>query len=449
MNRILNLIFFLLAGLYSSQDIKMEFPYFAGKTYDFIIFQGKESKIVYQGVIPSDGKFTLSVPQIYTPYRGMCRWLITGSEQGGGLDMVIPGVDFSVSCLSKIPNNDNIVYTRNDEMEKLNHYSQIQDSIFKRHDAMWRAIKSFSRSNKSYSLFQLEYNKQLKAYDSLQIMLDKDHSYASEFLRVVNITRGIGKELEEGEEKRAESIANLITEDLKWETLYTSGHWSTVISSWVDIHLLVLKNDKAFIKDFDKITENIRAGLYSDFAGQVAHILSQQGKDNLIAAITPIVLSSGKIEKYEGGLSVYKRLAVGSLAPDLVLTKVKKGKKETEHLKMKDLLREDYKKILLIFYHSGCGPCEKTIEELSKSDEKLSKMGVRIIGLSSDKESLSFNKNSSKFVGKEIYCDYEGLNGANFKNYGVLGTPTLVLIDQSCKIQLFASELSEVLSVLK
>jgi hypothetical protein len=38
----------------------------------------------------------------------MSRWLITGTAQGGGLDMAKPGQNFSVVCLSDTPDTANI-----------------------------------------------------------------------------------------------------------------------------------------------------------------------------------------------------------------------------------------------------------------------------------------------------------------------------------------------------
>ena len=58
-----------------AQSISMEFPAFAGKTYDFIIFQGSKSTTVVQDTIPQNGKFKLTIPAQYAPYTGMCRWV--------------------------------------------------------------------------------------------------------------------------------------------------------------------------------------------------------------------------------------------------------------------------------------------------------------------------------------------------------------------------------------
>ncbi|HWV67838.1 hypothetical protein, partial [Chitinophaga sp.] len=147
-----------------AQNIQMTFPHFAGKSYDFIIFRGKEAKTVFQGTIPADGKFTLSVPKEYGPYTGMSRWLITGTQEGGGLDMLIPGHDFSVVCTEAQPNDENIIYTGNPEIPELTGLYKKQQDIFAKHDAMLQATKAFPKNDKNYPAFEKEYQNQLMAY---------------------------------------------------------------------------------------------------------------------------------------------------------------------------------------------------------------------------------------------------------------------------------------------
>jgi thioredoxin-related protein len=435
MNAPIKFIFFFLfsLSLYPSQTINMEFPYFAGKAYDFIIFQGGQPKRVYQGTIPSDGKFTLTIPAEYAPYTGMSRWLITGTREGGGLDMVIPGRDFSVSCLSVQPDNGNVIYTGNAENARMNDIYKKQQEIFARHDAMLQASRAFPKTDKNYPVFEQEYRNQVKAYDKLQESLKKDKSYSTEFLRIVNITMGIGTRMEESEENRARNIAGYITDELDWEALYTSGHWSTVISSWIDIHTRVLKEDNAFVADFAKISSKInRADLYTDFAGRVADFLTGQGKDDLIDGISPLVRASGKIAKYEGSLAAYNRDGAGSPAPDLVVPKEDRDEKIS--LKSTELTGKDYQKVLLVFYESGCGACESLLQELPAGYERMKSAGVKVISVSADKDRASFESKAKSFPWKDSYCDFEGLKGVNFRSYGVTGTPTLVLIDNKGRI---------------
>ncbi|HFK5529565.1 TPA: alkyl hydroperoxide reductase [Elizabethkingia anophelis] len=309
MKRKLFMLAFWLSGVLISkaQQISMNFPHFAGKSYDFIIFQGDQQKTVFQGTIPESGHFSLSIPTEYAPYTGMSRWLITGTREGGGLDMYIPRKDFSVSCTEAMPSEKNIIYTGNEGNNDLNDLHRRQEKIFMRYEAMLMATKAFTDNDKNYPVFLQELQQQKKAYDVFQDELRKKKDYISQFIRIVNITRGIGTKLSDKEEEKAQSIAQYITGDMSWDALYTSGHWTTVIDAWVSIHTQVLKDQKQFISDFKTITSKINNPLYTDFAGRVAYYLTQQEKKEYIFSIAPIVKASGKITDYKGSLEAFSK----------------------------------------------------------------------------------------------------------------------------------------------
>ncbi|HFK5508121.1 alkyl hydroperoxide reductase [Elizabethkingia anophelis] len=306
----MKLLAYLLLGMLSfnlkAQQIGMNFPKFAGKSYDFIIFQGDHQETVYQGVIPEDGKFVLSVPEMYGIYTGMSRWLITGTEEGGGLDMFIPGHDFSVTCTAEMPNEKNIIYSNNIGNSEINTLHRVQEGILSRYQAMLMATGAYDTSFSHYSFFKTELEKQKKDYMLFQKNLRRKQNYASRLLSIVNITKGLGEILTNNEEEKGKDIAKYISQELDWNTLYTSGHWSGVIQSWVSIHSNVLKDTSAFVREFKMISNKISSPKrYTDFSGRVSYYLNNSGKEDYINAIAPVVTSSGKIPDYEGSLSSY------------------------------------------------------------------------------------------------------------------------------------------------
>lgn len=287
--RLLIFLFFnILLLSIKSQQIRMNFPKFAGKTYDFIIFQGNHQQTVYQGVIPDDGKFTLTIPEIYATYTGMSRWLITGTKEGGGLDMFIPGHDFSVSCSEARPDEKNIIYVNNTGNNKLNDQNRIQEGILSRYQAMLMATKSYDVSSPHYSLFRTELKQQQKDYSFFQKDLRKKTDYISRFLSILNIYRGMGEVLTDREDEKAKDIAQYISKTLDWNSLYTSGYWNNVIESWVNIHTNVLKDPVVFSKEFKSMASRMPSPeLYTDFCNRVTYALEQLKKDDYIKLITP------------------------------------------------------------------------------------------------------------------------------------------------------------------
>lgn len=437
-----------------SQQISMNFPAFAGKSYDFILFQGDRQETVYQGVIPADGKFVMTVPKEYAPYTGMSRWLITNSVEGGGINMPIPGKDFSVSCLVAQPSKEeDFVYKNNTDAALLNKLFREQQTIVSRGEAVNGVLNTYDKSDKSYPLFQQEYAKQQTAYTTFQESLAKNKAYAAKVFNIFGFTMGVGTELHNTEEAKARNIAAYIANGLDFNTLYTSGHWTAIISNWVDIHTQVLKDKQTFASDFAKIEKKTDAKLFTDFAGRVAYFLTQKGADDYIAVLVPVVNRSTKILAFEGSMKAYIKATVGSQAPDIILQEHIGDPKDHNHktsiLKSTDLAADGFNKTLLIFYESGCGPCENLLQQLPGNYENLKKKGIRVISISADTDEQVFKSKANAFPWKDAFCDYEGKAGINFQNYGAVGTPTLFLIDKSGKIEAKMAGLDEVLDKLK
>lgn len=291
-----------------AQEINMNFPEFAGKSYDFIIFQGSEQKTVFQGVIPEGGKFTLKVPGEYSPYNGMSRWLITGTKEGGGLDMYIPGHNFSVSCNSNKPNNTNIIFRDNSGNTELNELYKVQQKILDRYQVMLQTVNIFTTNDPNYRIFQSEYENQKKDYEKFQRLLTKKADYISEFIRIVNITNGTGTKLYNKEIEKADNVSFYIAHDLDWNILYTSGHWWSVISAWVSIHAKVLKDESRFMKEFELISSKLKNEVvYTDFISRLNYFLKEEGKEDYMKKIELIVRDSKKIDNDNTSLKEYPK----------------------------------------------------------------------------------------------------------------------------------------------
>ncbi|MDV3538895.1 alkyl hydroperoxide reductase [Elizabethkingia anophelis] len=421
-----------------AQNIDMKYAVYAGKSYMFVIFQGDQQKTIYEGKVPANGKFTLSIPREYRPYNGMARWLITGTMEGGGLDMYIPGKDFSAGLAEdNMPIEKSTFQTDNTAFTEMGNLFREQTSILSRYEAMQQAVNAFSPDDTNYPIFQQEYQNQLKAYGNFQHKLKTRNDYGSHFIRIVNITKGISPQLTGAPVDIAKSTEQYISNELDWPTLYTSGHWSTVINTWLSIHTQLIKKTEQFVEDFRKISNKITSPvIYTNLAKTMAHYLSQQGQDEYIGAIAPIIKESGKVSQYDGELTVYTKATVGSKAPDLIIpqqeTSNKKQSDKTQILKIAD---KTYQQTLLFFYQStDCKTCDQQLQELSSNYQMLTAKGVRVITISADKEKALYTSKSKAFPWKDAYCDYKGEKGENFKNYSVTGAPTLILIDSGGNI---------------
>ena len=438
-------LFFFVIVLFSlnsvSQTITMDFPAFAGKTYELVIFQGSKAEKVMQDTIPPNGKFKLTIPAVYSPYTGMCRWLLTNSENGGGIDMAIPGHDFSISCQSDKPDNTNIIYTGFDAVNELNRLNGIQKNIIDKFETMSKAKQLFEKSHPLFKSFQKEREAQIKAYEDFHEELKKNTNYNARFLPIVNLIQGYAHRLSDDDYEKGQIFNEFFTQKMDIQDLYASGHWDGIIQSWVVYQINVVNDKEQFKKDFTLINNKIKSpAQYTDFVGKVTYYLTQYTKDDFIEAIAPLVIGSKKITSYEGKtMQVYVNAMIGSQAPDLVITehlgKLEDHNHKTSLLKSSEFSSGSYTKTLLIFYQSGCGPCEELMQQLPGLYEKLKNKGFRVITISADEGEQLFKNASKDYPWPDKYCDYKGKNGVNFKNYAVEATPMMFLINSSGRIE--------------
>lgn len=405
-----------------AQTINLEFPYFTGKTYDFTIFQGDIRITLKSDTIPKGGKVQLTIPENYKGYKGMAQWYLTNSATGGGLDLIINNEDFSVTCLDSIPTEKSIVYKNTTENLSDKATYKKQQQLFEKHDAMLATKRAYDPNTKLYQLASEEYDSIVKQYESYSHELKQSTLYAAKFRQIVNLTMGIGTIITLDEKEKANNINDYITNELDFNVLYTSNHWGGIIASWTEIHTMVFKDDAKLIADATTILNRIKSDLiYTDFVINLTKELTRAGKDDALIALIKPIKNSKKLLNYDGVLNIFKQDLTGE-APDLII----KNTKGTTTIKTAKL---NSKQTLLLFYKSGCGPCEATIESLKANYAKLVAKGLKIIALSSDTDETEFKTTSASFPWKDTFCDLQGTSGVNFKNYAVIGTPTMYLLD--------------------
>lgn len=409
-----------------AQTIDLEFPYLTGKTFDFTIFAGDNRLKIGEGTIPKGGKVQLTIPEQYKGYKGMAQWYLTNSATGGGLDLIINNEDFSVTCLDSIPTEKSIVYKNTTEniYDKTN-YKKQQD-LFEKHDAMLATTRAYTPTSELHQLATKEYNNIIKQYETYSNNLKQSTLYAAKFRQIVNVTLGIGTVITTDEKEKANNINDFITNELSFEVLYTSNHWGTIISSWVELHTMVLKDDAKLVKDGITILNRIKSdSIYTDFVISLTKELNRVGKDDALFALILPVKNSKKLLNYEGVLNIFKQDLSGK-APDLVFPNPGGDKQKNQILKT-DKLNSKY--TLLLFYQSECGHCETAIAALKSQYKNLTDKSIKIISIAGDLNLETFTKTASTFPWKDKYRDEEGMNGVNFKNYAVIGTPAMYLLD--------------------
>jgi len=70
------------------------------------------------------------------------------------------------------------------------------------------------------------------------------------------------------------------------------------------------------------------------------------------------------------------------------------------------------------------------MQGLQGNYKDLTAKGLEIISVAADTDEQIFKNTAAQLPWTNNYCDLQGMNGINFKNYAVIGTPTLYLLDK-------------------
>jgi peroxiredoxin len=194
--------------------------------------------------------------------------------------------------------------------------------------------------------------------------------------------------------------------------------------------------DAVFGKRLDEVLKRMdQDDILAAFVRKAVPLLVRMGKDDLLPRVGEVLdkrlgVKAGLPKPARNMLASYKILT-GRKAPDLVFqapVRTSTGVVNGGITIATDNLGAEH--ALLLFYQGDCQPCEDALIVLSNGYNLLKDKDVRVIAVSADESPQSFEKKIPYHQGPDNYCDFTGMTGVNFKNYAVLGTPTLFLLDR-------------------
>lgn len=296
----------------------------------------------------------------------------------------------------------------------------------------------------------------MAASDVIQKMQDDAKAYlqkkaCAEVLEALNI---------QDFRPQVQILRERLTTDLNFDTLYQDQEaWFNEINEVLGAYDKTAPYHQLFGKDMITALERTqKPEAYTKLAEAAFSITEQFNWGNAQTVIidyltekadSRLLKGSGKVAQ----IFTLKNLKIGNQAPDLVFTehigKVADHNHKTTVLKSNELATGDYEQTLLIFYQSGCGPCEALMQQLPQHYQRLKDTGFRIITLSADQNELVFKNASRDYPWADKYCDFEGMNGVNFKNYAIDATPTIYVLDKTGKIVNKLATMEQIVRLIK
>ncbi len=230
-----------------------------------------------------------------------------------------------------------------------------------------------------------------------------------------------------------EAAMAYVADTLPFDVLYTSGMWKDYIQQWVSFYANTTSDEKVFAVIFMPAVERVMARTVEDHP-QTAIRLSKDlfeffGQYSLADASERLAAYCLALDLRDAELD---RLCIRLLNATGLLYKPAPTIYKTDGSILVDFPLQQ--PVLLVFYETKCGHCDRLMSELTRLSSQLEKKGYRIITLSSDKDKSLFEQQSSKFNWADNFCDFKGIDSPNFVNYGVSNTPVVYTINEEGRI---------------
>lgn len=414
-------ILFLLNGLMSvcANTIRLDFSKHPDKLVSLTYKYGTKEEIVFNGTTNDKGQINMEIPQQHADYVGMASLKVGDNIQ---IDFIVNNenpvlksdeeqFNSATILFENSPENENLQkwFTENSvRMEKMSYASQLI-RFYKEKDRFFPALKK--------ELETLE--KEQIAFDG---MLRTSDLYVAKFIQLHVFQNNGVNALVYMDSLQTSMVRKHILEELDINALFTSGLWFNTLNGLLAMYDKEMPFHEVFIDDMSVLLK--RAGndrVYTGLAENLFEICEamdwQQQGEQLVYFILDdkrIVSPQGKLKRL---LDIYK-LRKGNPAPALMQGKL-----------------SDKKQNILIFYENGCISCQTELENFVINYSDLLENEFEIITISADMDEEMFHRLADTFPWQQKYCDFKGFESTDFKNYGIIGTPTIFLIDNEGIIQ--------------
>lgn len=419
---ILLISLFGFAGIASGQGgFELDFPRFPGQTVKLYYFLGNKTDSL-SVVLDASG-------------RGKADPFFPGAETRGVAHLVVPGVG-AVECIVGEPslrivceeehvNKETVSFPGSAENAFLYESFGRKSRLLERQGWLQAGGKFYAESSTLLDAME----KELEVTKDSLVALDREIAasplYAARFIEWADFMN----RLYEAEQSRDPGKAAVISEEMEnrapIEALYTSGRlWGSVHNFYISMfnRLNTPGKQEEYAASIIRTAARLKGGVQERFfAGAIFETerfgwtKAQEVIVRDIAASYPdMPLEDGSLQRLVGLL----RTGNGDVAPALA-----------------GMSARFSSPTLLVFYESGCGNCDIQLKEIKNRYAELQEKGIRVVTVSADRDTTVYEYHSKDFPWEDKLCDYEGFEGADFKNYGVIGTPTIFLIDETGAIE--------------
>jgi len=222
---------------------------------------------------------------------------------------------------------------------------------------------------------------------------------------------------------------NYVVNNLDFTILYYSPLWRDYIQYWAGSYDFTATSQEQFASQFK-----------DDILKTLARLVKQkqvQTAENLAAGLVNFMIQYGYDDAALQIVSYMQTVDNDFVSKNKNLNRILTSSQLIKYKippKIVGLKDNNYKNCLIIFFDSDCAHCQTEILKIIQNYNLFESKGIRIISIAADIDKDKYDKYSAKFPWKDKLCDFNGLSGENFSNYGVVGTPSIFLTDGEGKI---------------
>lgn len=446
---LLGILVCTMGSLYA-QALRVNLPKYAHQRAVVMLVQGM-------------GKDTLGIATLDSLGKGEIRYTMPKSQGLATLNIVGKGnqvnYEFIVSpsevpllsCATEQVSIQNAILSNSPENTNLKEwYTQLL--ALKRKEVLLSELLTRYAEGKFYENLKTELSIIKGRLDKLESAITHSSLYAAKYLALRLYYEETLTKVWDNQDARA-NTREYFKEGLNLEDLYGSSLWFAVINACFEAY----NKNQPWHNDFGqdmvaKLQKTASIKVYSAFAEACISYTERMSWPKEEDIIVAFLVKDHRVQstdaKFKKLLDLYNT-RIGSKAPDLVVLKGSFHEVGNMSRTVISTNKLSDKYSLLVFHQSGCGHCEHTLTGLNTEYETLNQYGVRIISMSADTSPEEFANTAKGLKWNEKYCDYEGMQGVNFKNYAVMATPTLFLLNSDGIIQSKLASASELMEWLK
>ena len=438
MKRTVLYFFLLCAGMSASaQKIHLDCP----------ALSGKPGKLYWQkgGVVDSlptvldaKGQATQQLPDARQ------KMLYTLVIEGSGVQFVGGEPNVTLTCTGTPLTKQNLKITGSKENDFLYRIFDGKSNNIRKQAWIEAGLQQYDAKNALYPLLIDEKRRTLEAYKVLDEEERSSSFFAAAFLRHNEFLERLFQAENKKDTLLSVQVQKELEETLDFSTLYGCAElWNSIPNYYISMFNKIDKPNKrdAFAASACKILDRLKEPYY---CALLTRFITETERFNWLAAGETIVKHAlatrpGIKETSDLSPTVKRILAMVTVseratAPALQVTTFTVDDKGITQQTQKTMRPEGKNGALLIFFDSSCEYCVHEMKLVRENYAALKQKGIRVISVASDTDRKSYESYAADFPWSDKLFDGKGFMGENFKNYALLGSPTLYVIDKDGKI---------------